>query len=71
MVLSHGGHKMFVNDAPISALLPQPGEYTALYNRFYELIRNKTSDFNTAPLEFVARLYEMAYWEEIEAFDID
>ena len=27
MVLSHGGHKMFVNDASVGVYLPKTGEY--------------------------------------------
>jgi D-galactose 1-dehydrogenase len=70
MVLSHGGHKMTVDDAPVGAELPQTGEYTALYNYFANLLRNKTSDFDTAPLRFVEQLYEGARWREVEAFNI-
>ena len=70
MVLSHGGHKMFINDAPVGAQLPEMDEYTALYNHFSDLVRNKISDFDTAPLRFVEQLYEGAVWEEVEAFDI-
>jgi D-galactose 1-dehydrogenase len=71
MVLTHGGHKMFINDAPICNQLQQPGEYTALYNHFSNLIRNRISDFDIAPLQFVEQLYEGASWEEVDAFDID
>lgn len=70
MVLSQGGHKMFINDAPVSAQLPENGEYTALYNHFSHLIRNRLSDFDTAPLRFVEKLYEGARWKEVEAFDV-
>lgn len=70
MVLSHGGHKMFVNDAPVDIELPQNGEYTALYNHFAKLLRTRISDFNIAPLQFVERLYEGARWKEVEAFDV-
>lgn len=70
MVLSQGGHKMFVNNAPVDTQLPQTGEYTALYNHFSKLVRNRISDFDNAPLQFVEQLYEGACWEEVEAFDI-
>jgi hypothetical protein len=70
MVLSHGGHKMIVNDEPIGNQLPQTGEYMALYNHFSDLVRNRISDFNIVPLRFVERLYEGACWEEVEAFRI-
>lgn len=71
MVLSHGGHKMLVNDAPVSARLRQNGEYTALYNYFADLIRKRISDFDIAPLQFVEQLFEGASWKEVEAFNID
>ena len=70
MVLSHGGHKMFVNDASVGVHLPKTGEYTSLYNHFSDLVRNNTSDFNITPLQFVERLYEGARWKEVEAFNI-
>ena len=70
MVLSHGGHKMFVNDTLVDAELPYGSEYTALYNHFSKLLRNGNSDFNIAPLRFVERLYEGARWEEVEACNI-
>ena len=70
MVLSHGGHKMFVNGTPIDTELPHTSEYTALYNHFAELLRDRNSDFNISPLRFVERLYEGARWKEVEAFSI-
>ena len=70
MVLSHGGHKMFFNDAPVGAQLPKIEEYTSLYNHFSNLVRNKTSDFDTAPLRFVEQMHEEARWIEVEAFKI-
>ena len=70
MVLSHGGHKMFVNGEPVKAQLPHTDEYTALYNHFAELLRTRISDFDTAPLRFIERLYEGARWKEVEAFNI-
>ena len=70
MVLSHGGHKMFVNDTLVDAELPYSSEYTALYNHFSKLLRNGNSDFNISPLRFVERLYDGARWKEVEAFSI-
>jgi predicted dehydrogenase len=70
MVLSHGGHKMFVNDAPVKAQLPYTDEYPVLYDHFAKLLRNRISDFNITPLQFVERLYESARWNEVKAFNI-
>ena len=70
MVLSQGGHKMFVNNAPINPQLPQTSEYTALYNHFSKLVRNRESDFDISPLRFVEQLYQGAQWQEVEVFSI-
>jgi hypothetical protein len=61
---------MFVNNVSIEAHLPKTDEYTSLYKHFSDLVRSKTSDFDTAPLRFVEQLYEGACWEEVDAFHI-
>lgn len=50
--LKKGGHELWIDHAACE--LPTEGEYPSLYAHFCQLIRNKSSDVDVAPLRHVA-----------------
>ncbi len=66
MVLSEGGAKLSING---ELKLAQPErEYPALYERFAEIIKAKTSDVDLAPLTHVADAFLLGRHKFVDSF---
>jgi len=64
--LKKGGHELWIDQAPCE--LPVEGEYPSLYAHFCQLIRNKSSDVDVAPLRHVADAFMLGKHVVTDAF---
>ncbi|HZG21330.1 MAG TPA: Gfo/Idh/MocA family oxidoreductase [Herbaspirillum sp.] len=64
--LKKGGHELWIDQAPSE--LPVEGEYPSLYAHFCQLIRNKSSDVDVAPLRHVADAFMLGEHVVTDAF---
>lgn len=64
--LKKGGHELWIDQAPCE--LPVEGEYPSLYAHFCQLIRNKSSDVDVAPLRHVADAFMLGEHVVTDAF---
>jgi len=67
LVLSEGGGKLAIDAAPQAT--PLAGEYPAMYRHFVDLVRNRRSDADLAPLRLVADAFLCARFLQTEAFE--
>ncbi|ONN65918.1 Gfo/Idh/MocA family protein [Herbaspirillum sp. VT-16-41] len=64
--LKKGGLELWIDQAPCE--LPVEGEYPSLYAHFCQLIRNKSSDVDVAPLRHVADAFMLGEHVVTDAF---
>jgi predicted dehydrogenase len=67
LVLSEGGAKLTIDGA--SQPVPLAGEYSAMYRHFAELVRDRGSDVDLAPLRLVADAFLCARYRQAEPFE--
>ena len=67
LTLSEGGGKLSIDAAPHATALE--GEYPAMYRRFVDLVRNRESDVDLAPLRLVADAFLSGRYRQAEPFE--
>jgi predicted dehydrogenase len=66
LLLSHGGDRLAIDGVPQS--VGARGEYTALYRRFGQLVRDRATHVDLRPLQLVADCFLCASTQPADAF---
>ena len=67
LLLGEGGARLTVDGEPVPT--PGPGEYPSLYRRFAELVAQRASHVDLAPLRLTAEAFLLGQRAEVEPFE--